>query len=139
MARIKEKMSLKKQMLLEGVALGIVFVISIVSGFDFLRSDIKSILGLIGWGAIGSIFLIGLKEKAKIDESAKIVLGKVDGICLNILMLYILVLSSLVSVFYYRSLDVSLNFLSKILCVSAFLILILRAILFIYYDRKGTL
>lgn len=133
----EKKLNIKRQLFLESIPWVVVFGVNIVDNFNLASSDINKILGVGAWIVLAITFFISLKEKEAIDESAQLILGKVDGICLQIVIATLLISSITIGVIRVNSGFLSMNLIGSFLGGIAFIILFLRAILFSYYDKKG--
>lgn len=133
----EKKLNIKRQLFLESIPWVVVFGVNIVDNFNLASSNINKILGVGAWIVLAITFFISLKEKEAIDESAQLILGKVDGICLQIVIATLLISSITIGVIRVNSGFLSMNLIGSFLGGIAFIILFLRAILFSYYDKKG--
>lgn len=133
---IREKLTVKTQLYLDSIPWLFVGLINLIDKFNLVSKNISMILAIITWSVLVIVLVLNLNKKEKFDESAKSILAKVDGICLQSILYIILILSigiALISKNYIFN----NSLLSTILILLAFTILFLRGILFSYYDRKG--
>lgn len=133
----EKKLNVKRQLFLESIPCTVMFITIIIDNFNLFSNNINKILAIGSWVVIVIAFFISIKEKEAIDESAKSILGKVDGVCLKIVVYILLILMVTTATIKGSSTVLSMKVLESVLGIVAFGILCLRAILFSYYDKKG--
>lgn len=133
----EKKLNIKTQLFLESIPSLFVFIIILIDDLNFFSTTIESFLGIISWIIIIITLKFNLKKKEKIDELANIILGKVNDICLQVLIGLFVVFAIFLRFTSFNYISLSLNTISSILILMLFGIMALKVLLFSYYDRKG--
>ena len=133
----EKKLNINTQLFLESVPWLFVFIIILIDNLNFFSTTIESFLGIISWIIIIITLRFKVKKKEKIDELANILLGKVNDICIKILIGLLVVFAIFMRLASFSYTILSLDTISNILILMIFGIMTLKSLLFSYYDRKG--
>lgn len=133
----EKKLNINTQLFLESVPWLFVFIIILIDNLNFFSTTIESFLGIISWIIIIITLRFKIKKKEKIDELANILLGKVNDICIKILIGLLVVFAIFMRLASFSYTILSLDTISNILILMIFGIMTLKSLLFSYYDRKG--
>lgn len=134
----KKKISLVVQYSLQALIVFGILTVYIVSREDFGFKQYEPIiskfyyLGLVLYGFIGLI-----RQNEKTDESAEIILGKVNQICLNTATVGLIILMLIVGAPMYKEVNLSRDTIGLFMLILLFIITSLKSVLFYYFDRKG--
>lgn len=133
----EKKLNINTQLFLESVPWLFVFIIILIDNLNFFSTTIESFLGIISWIIIIITLRFKVKKKEKIDELANILLGKVNDICIKILIGLLVVFAIFMRLASFSYTILSLDTISNILILMIFGIMTLKSLLFSYYDKKG--
>lgn len=132
----EKKLNLRTQLFLESIPCLLVFIIILIDKLDFLSSTVKNFLGIIPWVILIITWKYHLKKKESLDELANTILGKVNGICIHVLLVLLVAFAFFIRLSSFSYTNLSLNLISDILFLLIFSIMSLKYLLFSYYDRK---
>ncbi|SHI50208.1 hypothetical protein SAMN02745163_00406 [Clostridium cavendishii DSM 21758] len=136
----ENKLTVKKQLYLQSIPWLFFLIVVAIGKVDWVSESVNIVLTVVMAIVIIYFFVLGLKKKETIDESAKSILAKVDGICLHTIIYSLIIFNFTISPNNNNNVVTTLipvKFIGLFLVIVAYLVLLLRAILFGYYDKRG--
>lgn len=112
-------------------------IMAALSKYNFIRDDFSPIIQLICYIGMLTVIILGLKQKESADEYARLILGKIDSICITFIMIILMILAAFIGGPMFKKYSMTRDDISMLLCLILVIITTLKAFLFLLYNRRG--